>query len=112
MLERACSRAGVVLLGSAIAVLCTQIPMPAEIQAPSAATTRVVAAADAFLASLDEAQKPKAKYAYTDPIKSKWHNLPPGMQARAGIRLGDLTAPQRQAAEAVVHAVLSGYGER
>ncbi|MEO7270489.1 MAG: DUF3500 domain-containing protein [Vicinamibacterales bacterium] len=112
MLKTAYRASSVVLLGGVIVALCTQIPVPAASQAPSAATTRVVTAANAFLSLLDATQTPKAKYAYTDPIKSKWHNLPPGMAGRAGIRLKELTPPQREAAEAVVRAVLSGYGER
>ena len=112
MQVRAYAGSSAVLLGGVIVALWAQIPAPAAIQAPSAATTRVVTAANTFLASLDEAQRPKAKYAYTDPVKSKWHNLPPGMADRAGIRMKELTPPQRQAAEAVLHAVLSGYGEQ
>src|ERR1041385_6345537 len=85
-------------------------PASAAAQATAALTARAVTAATAFLASLDTDQKGHASYAYTDPIKSKWHNLPPRMAGRAGIKLGDLTGPQRQAAEAVLGVILSSYG--
>jgi hypothetical protein len=103
------------LIGSAIGVGFANLrgePSSAGAQGTATVTMRAVTAANAFLTSLEPSQKGQASYAYTEPIKSKWHNLPPQMSNRAGIRLADLTVSQRQAAEAVIHAVLSAYGEQ
>ena len=105
----------VFLIGAAIGVGIPNLRgerSSAVAQSTTAVTMRAVSAANAFLTSLEPNQKGHASYAYTDPIKSKWNNLPPQMADRAGIRLADLTPSQRQAAETVIGAVLSAYGEQ
>jgi Protein of unknown function (DUF3500) len=82
--------------------------------APAAdATARIVAASQAFLATLDAAGKSKVQLAYDAPEKKTgWSNLPIGMVPRNGIRMGDLTPAQRAAAMAVLAAAFSQDGCR
>ncbi len=69
------------------------------------------AAAKKFLATLDEAQRGKAVFDFHDDAQRKrWSNLPTGIVRRAGLRMGDLTKPQREAAMAVLAAALSKQG--
>src|SRR5918993_65667 len=89
-----------------------QIAAPADATLPAAATTRIVAAAQAFVASLDDAGRAKVQFPAGSPQQSKWSNLPTGIFPRQGIRLGDLTAPQRTAAMALLSVALSQDGYR
>src|SRR6185295_7349848 len=61
------------------------------------ATTRIVAAAQALLTSLDEAGRAKVQFPCEGPQRTRWSNLPGPMFRREGLRLGDLTPPQRAA---------------
>ena len=84
-----------------------------EARAGLAATTKTVAAAEAFLATLDDTLRTKAMFAYTDDVqRANWSNLPTGIYHRAGVRFGDLTPPQREAAMRVLAAALSPMGYR
>jgi hypothetical protein len=79
--------------------------------APNATTPKVVAAANAFLATLGDAERAKLSFDFTSNQKTTgWSNLPSGIFQRNGLRLGDLTDPQRQAALATVAAALSRSG--
>ena len=82
--------------------------------APSAAgtTARVVAAADAFLATLTADERQKVSFGFTSSQRTNWSNLPSGIFQRNGLRLGDLAAQKRQAALALVAAALSTDGYR
>lgn len=71
---------------------------------------QAVAKADAFLASLDEGQRGKALFEFTSAKKPSWSNLPVTMVPRNGLRLGELTKPQRAAALETLAAVLSKEG--
>ena len=78
---------------------------------PSAATTaRVVTAANAFLATLTDAQRMQGTFAFNSSQRTGWSNLPSGIFRRNGLRLGDLTPPQRTAALALVASALSRDG--
>jgi hypothetical protein len=88
----------------------TPAPAIADDEKPSAATTKAVAAAEAFLGSLDDAQRGKAALEFGSPKKSNWSNLPVTFVPRNGVRLGDLTMAQRGLAMAAVAAVLSKGG--
>jgi hypothetical protein len=77
---------------------------------PSAQTERAVAAANAFLESLDAKQRDKALLEFGSAKRAGWSNLPVTMVARNGVRLGDLTKVQRAAAMDAVAAVLSKEG--
>jgi hypothetical protein len=76
------------------------------------ATARIVAAAQAVLTTLDEAGRAKVQFPFDGPQKTKWSNLPSGIFQREGIRLADLTAPQRAAVNALLSAALSRDGYR
>ncbi len=87
--------------------------------APSPGTaTRAVAAAEAFLATLDEGQKRKAQLDLNEKTRTVWSNLPSGiaMQVgateRNGLKLGAMTPVQEKAALALVAATLSADGYR
>ncbi len=79
---------------------------------PAEATARIVAAAHAVVASLDEAGRAKVQFPFESPQKSKWSNLPSPMFQRDGIRLADLTAPQRAAIDTLLTTALSANGYR
>lgn len=84
---------------------------------PSAATNagvtaRVVAAANAFLETLAPAERAKATFDFRSSQRTGWSNLPSGIFQRNGLRFGDLTTRQRDAALALVAAALSADGYR
>lgn len=93
--------------GSAAAWLTAQAP-----PASTGAAASAMASAQQFLGSLNDAQLVRARYEFSDPIKSRWHNLPPTMQARAGLGFADLAPAQRELGLAVLRSVLSDYGFR
>jgi hypothetical protein len=78
------------------------------------ATLKAVAAAKAFLATLDGRQQAAVVLPLNKDTRSKWSNLPNGAAgltfARNGLKLGDLTAVQQQAALELVGAALSRMG--
>lgn len=74
-------------------------------------TAVAAAAANKFLATLDDAQRANVVYDFHDEAQRKrWSNLPVGAVPRGGLRMGDLTQPQREAALVVLAAVLSPQG--
>jgi hypothetical protein len=77
---------------------------------PPAAPGDVVAAANAFLATLDAPKRAAALFPFGSEQKSKWSNLPGPMFQRNGVRLGDLDAKQRQAVHTLLRAALSAQG--
>jgi hypothetical protein len=97
-----------------------QRPAAAAVQAPSsAATAKGVAAANAFLATLDARQRDKARLELRPEVRRRWSNLPSGiaMQVdqgrvleRNGVKLGELTPAQQDAALALLAATLSPAG--
>lgn len=80
------------------------------------ATARAVAAANAFLATLDQAQRLKANVDLNERTRTVWSNLPTGMAMqvgateRNGVKLGDMTPAQEKAALALVAVTLSPDG--
>jgi hypothetical protein len=81
-------------------------------QAGTDATARIVASAQAFVATLDEAGRTKVQFPFDSPQKNQWSNLPTGIFPRGGVRMGDLTAAQRTAAMALLSTALSQEGYR
>src|SRR5690242_2780611 len=74
-------------------------------------TPKIVAAANAFLTLLDDAQRSKVQFDFNDAAQRvRWSNLPTTMVARAGLKMGDLSAAQRKAAMGLLAAVLSKRG--
>lgn len=87
----------------------------ARAAAPQAAATNVTAAVTAagraFLATLSDAERARCVFAFNDKTqKARWSNLPTGIFERAGLRLGDMAQPQRDAALKVLATALSRGG--
>jgi hypothetical protein len=98
-----------VLAPVALALTC----LTATAAAAQTPTARVVRAANAFLATLDAQQRQSVTFAFDDAAqRQRWSNLPSGIVRRAGLRLGDLSAPQRAAAMTLLSTVLSPRGYR
>jgi hypothetical protein len=80
--------------------------MPADDQ-----TTKVVEAANAILAALNDQQKEAMLFAFNDEAQRlRWSNLPSGIFERKGLRMGDLTPPQRDAVMNLLRVTLSEMG--
>lgn len=73
-------------------------------------TARVVDAANAFLGTLSDAERNKGTFGFDSPQRTGWSNLPSGIFERHGLRFGDLTPRQRDAALKLVAAALSREG--
>jgi hypothetical protein len=104
-------------LGIVIAGAFSALLQPGAGAAPQSAasgtTAKVVAAAQAWLAVLDDTGRAKAQMAYEAPEKrTRWSNLPITMVPRNGVRMGDLNPRQREAAMAVLAAAFSADGYR
>ena len=85
---------------------------PPSANAPAEATSRIVAAAVALTAMLDESGRAKLQFPFAGPQRTKWSNLPSGIFRREGLRLGDLSAAQRSAVMNLLAAALSPAGYR
>ncbi len=82
-----------------------------SLAARSLAAEEITAAATKFLATLDEAQRSKVVFDFKDNAqRERWSNLPASFVKRGGLRMGDLTKPQRDAALALLAAALSPRG--
>jgi hypothetical protein len=74
-------------------------------------TPKIVAAANAFLATLDSGQKSSVLFDWSNTAqKQRWSNLPQGAFQRAGLMWGDLSEAQQNAWLAVMQATLSTEG--
>ena len=84
--------------------------------AADAATLKAVSAARGFLATLDDRQRARVSLELNKTTRSNWSNLPTGAvfqngsTQRNGVKLGDMTAAQQDAALALVAATLSPTG--
>lgn len=84
--------------------------------AATGATRKAVSAANTFLAALDGSQRAKVSLELNRTTRSNWSNLPTGTvfqsgaTERNGLKLGDMTAAQQEAALALVAAALSPAG--
>jgi len=103
-----------VILISAFAVFGAWYCVNSWAQRGPAADSRpaaIAAAGQKFLGTLDESQRNKVVFDFKDAEQRKrWSNLPVGNVPRAGLRMGDLTQPQREAAMAVLKVALSPQG--
>jgi hypothetical protein len=70
-------------------------------------TAPVVAAARAYLASLTPAQAERTRFAMDSNEWRHWSNIPLANLQRAGLPFRDMTAPQREAALALLRSGLS-----
>ncbi len=72
---------------------------------------RIVEAARKFLAQLNDAERAKAVYDFGDDVqRARWSNLPTAMVKRGGLRMGDLTKPQRASVMNLLAVTLSKMG--
>lgn len=85
-------------------------PLRVEAAKESDATGKTVAAAKAFLVTLDDAGRAKVSFAFNSDQKTKWSNFPVGIYPRNGLRWGDLSAAQRDAALKLLATALSKQG--
>jgi hypothetical protein len=85
-------------------------PLFAEPANPADVTGKTVDAAQAFLATLDDAKRTKVSFAFDSDQKSKWSNFPAGIYPRNGLRLGDLNDAQRNAVLRLLAVALSQRG--
>jgi hypothetical protein len=91
-----------------VAILCCGL---ASAQGSLSVTAKIVASANDFLSSLDEGQRSKVLFEFNDAAQRKrWSNLPTTMVPRAGLKMGDLSGPQRKAAMDLLASMLSKGG--
>src|SRR6266478_840201 len=85
---------------------------PAQVNStPGLPATEIVTAAKKFLATLDETRRGQVVYDFKDEEQRKrWSNLPTSFVKRGGLRMGDLTKPQRDAVRVLLAAALSPRG--
>lgn len=105
----ACGIAALSLAGTSALVCLSR----ASVQEPKGETSaaRIVKNANAFLATLDEGQRKRELFAFNDEDqRARWSNFPTGFVRRAGLSLGEMSAPQRAAAMALVSSALSKRG--
>jgi hypothetical protein len=111
-------RLSFVLFGTLVALAAGSVAAqrggkpPATAGNAAEATSRIVAAAQALLATLDQAGKAKVQFPFEGEQKTRWSNLPTGIFKREGVRVGDLTPPQRAAVTSLLQAALSADGYR
>ena len=75
------------------------------------ATSRIVSAANTFLATLDEKQRQAVLFSFDDEEQRKrWSNFPTVVVPRGGISLKEMNPTQRSAAMALVASALSPRG--
>ena len=75
------------------------------------ATAEIADAAQTFLATLDETLRRKVVLDFEDEAQRKrWSNFPTVVVKRGGLRVGDLTKAQREAAMKLLAASLSSQG--
>ncbi|HET9591208.1 MAG TPA: DUF3500 domain-containing protein [Anaerolineales bacterium] len=98
----------------------TDIPAPSATAAPGTAPTagptvstlidEIAGRAVRYLDSLDEAQRTKSTYSFSDPELTRWHWTTPRNYPRNGLPLREMGTSQRDAAFALLQTSLSGYG--
>lgn len=83
----------------------------ARVGVAQSTTARVVRAANAFLGTLDTAQRRRVLFSFDDDEqRRKWSNFPTGVVPRGGLRLRELSADQQKSVMALVSTVLSARG--
>ena len=108
--------ASIALAGLFVTVTATVVAHalqpPASTAVPADVTARIVASAQSLLKTLDDAGRAKVQFPFDGPQKTRWSNLPSPMFQRTGLRMGDLTAPQRAAVMTLLSVALSRDGYR
>ncbi len=92
----------------ALGLICLWV---ADAIAGRTSTSRIVAAANTFLSTLDQKQRQSVLFAFDDEKqRALWSNFPVQMVPRGGISLKAMTPAQRAAAMALVSSALSPRG--
>ena len=100
------------VVGAAVFAQRGAAPPSTSTSSTSDATSRIVTSAQALLATLDDAGRARVQFPLDGPQKTRWSNLPSPMFQREGLRLADLTQPQRAAVMTLVSTALSQDGYR
>ena len=80
-------------------------------QTPPNVAAAIVTNANSFLSSLDDAQRSRVMFDFNDAAQRvRWSNLPTTMVARAGLKMGELSAAQKTAAMGLLASALSKRG--
>src|ERR687890_1333603 len=74
------------------------------------ATSRTVAATEAFLDTLNDSQREQATYDFDSDEKSGWSNFPVPVVERPGLPFSDMSEEQQRSAMAILQAALSEEG--
>lgn len=94
-----------------LSLVCIALVFPLAVSSQQGTVTpRVVEAANSFLATLSAPEKAKVTFGFTSSQRTGWSNLPSGIFQRNGLRFGDLTQQQRNAALNLVATALSRDG--
>lgn len=85
------------LIAAALAVsLLAQRNQAPSAASPAEVTARIVASAQALVATLDAAERAKVQFPFDSAQRTRWSNLPSPMFQREGLRLADLTSAKRR----------------
>ncbi len=108
---------GAVVFGIFVAVAANVPAQRGTASQPAAATatdatSRIVTAAQKVVSSLDETGRTKIQFPFNSEQRARWSNLPQGVFKREGLRLGDLTPPQKTAVMALLETAFSASGYR
>jgi hypothetical protein len=104
------------LIGVTLALVTAVVSRAQRPESRGGAAPPAVAAAESFLATLDQPQRAKANLDLNEKTRTVWSNLPTGttMQVgateRNGLKLGDMTPVQQKAAQALLGTALSRGG--
>jgi hypothetical protein len=93
-----------------VGLLALSVCFSRDLTGSDQVVANAVAKANAFLETLDGQQRHKVLLAFDSAKKPAWSNLPVTMVPRNGLRLGELTKPQRAAALDALAAVVSKQG--
>ncbi|NNF59590.1 MAG: DUF3500 domain-containing protein [Rhodothermaceae bacterium] len=99
--------AAVVLREPAPSASATDTAVPSTAPTPSAEASEMVAAAQAFLVSLEQEQRARTQFPFDSDERFDWHYIP---RQRNGLRLADMTPAQREAAALLLRSALSETG--
>lgn len=98
---------GIAVLG----LICLSLTRAGQENTGKTETPRIVSAANAFLATLDQKQRQAVLFSFNDEEQRKrWSNFPTGFVPRGGINLKVMTPTQRAAALSLMAIVLSPMG--
>ena len=99
-----------VIVGATVLAQRGATPASPSANAQAEATARIVASAQALVATLDTTARGRVLFPFDGAQKTRWSNLPGPMFQRQGLRMGDLTSAQRAAVMNLLAVALSREG--